>query len=65
MLVNIEKLSKRNLIILINMINQSNANLTHQRGACDNFSCDSCLRKNLCSLLCDLSEDLQKELEKL
>lgn len=65
MLLHTEKLGKRNLTIFINMINQCNANLTHQRGPCDNFNCESCLRKNLCYLLCDLSEDLQKELENL
>lgn len=64
MIIDLTKLSKRNLTIFLNALNESNAKITHQRGKCDDHECSSCLNFGACGMLCEMAEEVMKELEK-
>ena len=63
MIIELQDLNKRNLIVLLNAINESTLKVTHQRGECDNHKCSSCLNRAACVVLCNISSELNKELE--
>ena len=61
--IDFQELNKRNLIVLLNAINESALKVTHQRGECEKHKCSSCLNRAACVILCDISSELNKELE--
>ena len=63
MIIDFKDLNKRNLIVLLNAVNESALKVTHQRGECDTHNCASCLNRAACLILCDISSELNKELE--
>lgn len=63
MTIEFKDLNKRNLIVLLNTINECTLKVTHQRGECDTHNCSSCLNRAACVILCNISNELNKELE--